>query len=298
MDEVSSILLSNDGDGDLETKHKMENFKVKYHLVESQVLGGRDDSSVTTSIKVSILKTCLNSLVRPVWEGHVNNICLAKYEHLPSFAQSALPEQSLRKTSSSGLSFPLMLGDTVDILQTEIKSLRQENQQLSEDTIRWKNTADKLVDQWQTEKNELTESFLVLFNEHKARHVATRKELEELKSNENNLPIGTVSSKQISRREADILPDNEDEHDHATWSDNLVKRLAAGPNKSRRGSREIDRYKSEEKEEASAARPTSTSEGTFVNPHTGVLEISNYKRMFDSDDDSDSPPKKKKTCDC
>jgi FtsZ-binding cell division protein ZapB len=191
-----------------------------------------------------------------------------------------------------------MLGDIVDILQTEIKSLRQENQQLSEDTIRWKNTADKLVDQWQTEKNELTESFLVLFNEHKARHVATRKELEELKSNENNLPIGTVSSKQISRREADILPDNEDEHDHATWSDNLVKRLAAGPNKSRRGSREIDRYKSEEKEEASAARPASTSEGTFVNPHTGVLEISNYKRMFDSDDDSDSPPKKKKTCDC
>ena len=105
LQEVKSILLRPDDDV----------YKVSYKRLRGQIVGGTNDSKNTTSIRVSIRKTCLNNIVRPVWEGQLNNIAVACYDDLPLFARHALPEFD-QTDASSGLSFSLMLGDTINKL--------------------------------------------------------------------------------------------------------------------------------------------------------------------------------------
>lgn len=273
LETAKSILLRPDG----EIFRMGEIFKVSYKRVEGQLFGGSYDSKNTTSVKVSIRKTCANSVVRPVWEGQLNNICHTCYDDLPLFARCALPEEMNQTKSSSGLSFPLMLGDTIKKLQKEIDALRTENKQLETNTLRWKSTSEKLSNQWESEKSDLTDRFLTLFNEHKARHVETQKELDHLKGKKQRTE-GTVTSNNRSssaRRSRASFPDDEDEHDYVTYGNDEVNRLAAGPNLKRR---------SKDRKPAASL----TQDSGFVNPHTGAREYSNTQELFSSDEDADN----------
>eukprot|EP00804_Cyclotella_cryptica_P026111 CCRYP_013011-RA/>CCRYP_013011-RA protein AED:0.03 eAED:0.03 QI:126/1/1/1/1/1/2/697/253 len=164
LDQVASILLYNkEGTQEMIERHyEQEKYKISYKRMQGQLLGGEHDSTTTTTVKTSILKTCFNNLVRPVWEGSVSNVHHSNYKRLPSFVQNALPNsyhQSTATPPSSGLAFPLMLRNTISKLQDEAESLRNQNKQLNADALRWKATVDKLMGQWQIEKNELTENF-------------------------------------------------------------------------------------------------------------------------------------------
>mmetsp|Transcript_14742 Transcript_14742/g.32027 ORF Transcript_14742/g.32027 Transcript_14742/m.32027 type:complete len:343 (-) Transcript_14742:216-1244(-) len=213
LEKVTSILL----------RPNNETFKVSYKRVEGQLFGGSRDSKNTTSVKVSVRKTCSNSVVRPVWEGQLDDIVHSCEKDLPLFARCALPQTE----SPSGLAFSLILGDTINKLHKEIGALRTENKQLEANTLRWKSTGEHLSNQWETEKSELTGRFLTLFNEHKARHVETQKELDHLKGKKQR--TGTTIKKQSSvKKNREKLSDNEDEHDFATYDAEEVNRLASG----------------------------------------------------------------------
>ena len=219
------LLHSEDGDGKQEQK-----YKDSYERVDGQLVRGKHDFATTAAVKASIRKTFSNNLVRPIWEGRLNNVCGANYENL----QGAFWRSSCQsKSPAPALSFSLMLGDTIAKLQNEINSLRHENQQLQTNALRWKSTSDKLVDQWEVEKSELTDRFLLLFNQHKARHLETRKELEALKANQQKMSRDHCSD---FLKEKEAVIDHEDEHDFATYDDSLVERLAAGPNATKKSS--------------------------------------------------------------
>ena len=185
LEAVSAILRRPDDDV----------FKVSYKRQRGQVLGGTNDHKTTNSIRVSIRKTCLNNVVRPVWEGQMNNIRHAYYDDLPLFARNALPETSQSDDASSGLASTLMLGDTINKLHKEIDALRNQNKQLEANTLRWKSTSEKLSNQWEDEKSELTARFLTLFNEHKLRHIETVKELEQLKGKKQKIGEPTTTKR-------------------------------------------------------------------------------------------------------
>mmetsp|Transcript_3490 Transcript_3490/g.8885 ORF Transcript_3490/g.8885 Transcript_3490/m.8885 type:complete len:368 (-) Transcript_3490:89-1192(-) len=269
LEKVTSILLRPDD----------ETFKVSYKRVEGQLLGGSHDSKNTTSVKVSIRKTCANNIVRPVWEGQFNNVCHSCYDDLPLFARCALPDEIHQTESSSGLAFSLMLGDTINKLHKEIDALRTENKQLEANTLRWKSTSDKLSDQWEAEKSELTGRFLTLFNEHKARHVETQKELNHLKGKKQRTDE-TLTNRSSSRRKSrETFPDDEDGRDYACYDDDEINRLAAGE-------RQTNNRKPRASQKQNCQNSQSQRNG-FVNPHTGAMEFSNPKELFSSESEDD-----------
>ena len=279
LEEVKSILL----------RPECEPFTVRYKLLHAQILGGSQDSMCTTTIKLSIRKTLSNSIVRPVWEGQLNNICQSCYDDLPLFAQCALPDEMNQTESSSGLAFSLMLGDTINKLHKEIDALRTENKNLEANTLRWKSTSEKLSNQWESEKSELTGRFLTLFNEHKARHVETLKELNQVKGKKQRTDAPIIRSNQRStsvsgnrRKSRDTLPDDEDQHDYAIYDDDEVNRLASGQ---RRQSSDRKPSASQKKQKSQSYK--SQGSAGFVNPHTGATEYSNPKELFSSDEDDD-----------
>ncbi|KAL9186594.1 hypothetical protein ACHAXT_005832 [Thalassiosira profunda] len=264
LEEVTAILLRPDDD----------TYKTSYKRVEGQLVGGSNDTKSTTSVKMSVRKTLANGIVRPVWQGQVHDICHAAYDDLPSFAKRARPDEE-RANASSGLSLSVALGDTVNKLHKEIEALRTENTQLESNTLRWKSTSDKLSNRWESEKSELTDRFLVLFNEHKSRHVKTQRELDQLKGKGKHTEgaVRERSSLGSGKKNKEEFPDFEDEHDYATYDKETVDRLAAG--RSSCGKR---------------PRPPESSLGSvsgFTNPHTGATEFANPKELFSSDEEDD-----------
>ncbi|KAL3792331.1 hypothetical protein ACHAWO_000881 [Cyclotella atomus] len=116
LDQVADVLLYIDELADMQSRNEQEKYKISYKRIEGQLIGGVHDATSTTSVKASILKTCFNNLVRPVWEGSAINVQHANYNDLPSFVQNALPDPSNEADTaydSSGLAFPLMLGNTI-----------------------------------------------------------------------------------------------------------------------------------------------------------------------------------------
>ena len=229
LDQVESILLQKN-----KTLDEDQIFKVAYKKIGGQVFGGTQDTLNTTCVKVSIRKTLANSIVRPIWEGNLIPISHANYDSLPLFARHALPHNDSASNqyeeTASSLSFSIILGDTITKLQKDITALREENEQLRVNAGRWKGTAQKLNNQWQSEKSELTERFLTLFNQHKARHVEIKKELDELKGNQryDRSSLGSSSEMHHKERLEPSHLDDEDEHDYVVYDEEYVNRMAAG----------------------------------------------------------------------
>ena len=258
LDQVQSILLQRNRSID-------EIFKVNYKMIGGQVFGGTQDTMNTTCVKVSIRKTLANQIVRPIWEGNLIPISHANYDSLPIFARHALPNNSASNQyeTASSLAFSIILGDTITKLQKDITALREENEQLRINTGRWKGTAQKLNNQWQSEKSELTERFLTLFNQHKARHIETKKELDELKGNQRYEKGSSLKQPHSAHKDRpEMRPDDEDEHDYVTYGDDYVNRMAAGGCVQQKRRRK--------------------------NSTTGATEVQNVKDMFSSDEEEDN----------
>jgi phosphoribosyl-ATP pyrophosphohydrolase len=276
LNKVASVLLRPDD----------ETFKVSYKRIHAQVLGGSQDSNDTTSIEVSIRKTLLNNIVRPVWEGIMNDIGIQCYQDLPLFARCAYPESDDTTTtdsSSSGLALPIMLGDTINRLHKEIETLRHENRVLENNTLRWKSTSEKMSNKWENEKSDLTHHFLTLFNDHKARHVEVVKELDQLKGKKQRVVIGSSSSSSersiidrttVKRRSREMNtsstnnPDLHDDNDYVIYDNAVVNRLAAGSSTSKQQSSLHDMTQQ-------------------INTNNRAKEYSHPKELFSSDDDDD-----------
>jgi hypothetical protein len=138
----------------------------------------------------------------------------------------------------------------------------------------------------------LTQNFLTLFNQHKARHIETRQKLEaltKLKDDGAGNKEAVLSSNKKLKRES--LPDDEDQHDYATWDPEMVDRLAAGPEGRKKMAKRnnIGKVKSEEDDEFRLLGDVS-----YKNPITGVMMVTDHKQLFSDDEDDDVPSAKKR----
>lgn len=263
LDKVASVLLRQDD----------ATFKVSYKRIRAQLLGGSQDSNDTTSVEVSIRKTLLNNIVRPVWEGTLNDIGILNYQDLPLFARCAYPESD-QTDASSGLALPIMLGDTINRLHKEIEALRNENRLLEDNTLRWKSTSEKMSNKWETEKSDLTDRFLILFNEHKAIHVDVVNELRKGKkqriigSSESIIDQTTVKRRSRERNASNTNnPDLHNDNDYVVYDNAEVNHLAAGSSTSKERS--------------------SSHDMTQINNHHRAKEYSHPKELFSSDEEDD-----------
>ena len=232
LSKVESILLKPE-----------EGFKVSYKQKEVSLVGGSQDQTDATSVHVSIRKIFQNSVVRPVWEGYLKNVCHHNYDDLPLFVRDSLPGPESQTAKSSGLLFAQLLSSTVTKLHREHHIIVKESKALEAKALRWKSTSEKLSGVWEREKSELTDRFLTLFNDHKRRHIETKKELDELKrmhgidKGGNDLAEKPAAVEETSkgsendkpaRKSAPFDPDDEDVHDMPEYDAEMVRRYASG----------------------------------------------------------------------
>lgn len=233
LSKVESILLKPE-----------EAFKVSYKQKEVSLVGGSRDQTDATSVQMSIRKIFQNSVVRPVWEGYLKNVCHHNYDDLPLFVRNSLPGPESQTAKSSGLLFAQLLSSTVTKLHREHHIIVKESKGLEAKALRWKSTSEKLSGVWEREKSELTDRFLTLFNDHKRRHIETKKELDELKRKHgtdkatlNDLADKPAAAEETSkgnendkpaRKSAPFDPDDEDVHDMPEYDAEMVRRYASG----------------------------------------------------------------------
>lgn len=292
IDEMVSIIIHNDDIQD--TK-----FIISYERIDRGIM-------------ISIRKK-IDNLVRPVWKGELNDIADTDNDGLPTFLRDTLHQKasssfhhlspstrfSEPSPASSGLAFSLLLGGEVAKLRNEIVALKKQNQKDESNARHWKSTCDKIMNQWETEKSELTANFLTLFNEHKARHLETVKQLESLKKKrhgvtaDENLKKQPASSRVLIKAREGFV-DDEEGHDYPMYDKDYVARLAAGPvsKKMRQihdlSDNELQGMKVEKIDSKPSAREImqmSQSSMGFRNPHTGALELTNVKDLPSSDED-------------
>ena len=235
LSKVESILLKPE-----------EAFKVSYKQKEVSLVGGSQDQTDATSVQVSIRKIFQNSVVRPVWEGYLKNVCHHSYDDLPLFVRTALPGPESQTAKSSGLLFAQLLSSTVTKLHREHHIIVQESKGLEAKALRWKSTSEKLSGVWEREKSELTDRFLTLFNDHKRRHIETKEELDELKRKHGMDKVGPTlngseekpaatedtskgnENDKPARKSGRFDPDDEDVHDMPEYNAEMVRRYASG----------------------------------------------------------------------
>ncbi|KAL3781342.1 hypothetical protein ACHAW5_010142 [Stephanodiscus triporus] len=200
-----------------------------------------------------------------VWEGSLNDIGLELLRGFTPFASPGF-RNLIGQTPRPTLAAPSCSGDTINRLQKDIDALRDENRQLEKNTLRWKSTSEKLSHRWETEKSELTDRFLALFNEHKAACGSSEGTGAKLRGKKaahwrwrHRKGVWTKSGGVASRSRGRKRLRN---YDNAE-----VNRLAVGPSL---------------KQRANDAKPVAImSQGSgFVNPHTGATGIYSPQRAI------------------
>mmetsp|Transcript_15447 Transcript_15447/g.32643 ORF Transcript_15447/g.32643 Transcript_15447/m.32643 type:complete len:390 (-) Transcript_15447:102-1271(-) len=292
MGEMVSIIIHNDDIQD--TK-----FIISYERI---------DRGIVISIRKKI-----DNLVRPVWKGDLKDIADTDNDSLPTFLRDTLHQKSSSSfhhlslsthfsepsPASSGLAFSLLLGGEVAKLRNEIAALKKQKQKDESNAWYWKSTCDKIMNEWEREKSELTANFLTLFNEHKARHLETVKELESLKTKRHRMTAyenekKEPASSRVLVKDREGFVDDEEGHDYAVYDRDYVARLAAGPvsKKTRQNHYDSEKKLSGTKVEKIDSNPSardimqmSQSSAGFRNPHTGALELTNLNDLPSSEED-------------
>jgi len=293
IDQLSSLILQ-----------QKSNVTVLYELVAYNdhsipttrarpEFGVQHDDGDPAFVKMTI-KQSLGSIVRVVWSGR---LLMTQEPTAMEFIQTISSEL----LKSNGV----------------IEQLRENETKLKSQMISWKDTAEKLGDTWQEEKDGLFSRFLVLLNRVKNKLRAAHKELKEEK--EKNLlqkERGRAPSIPYMSQKTDHLVDYEDEHDIERYDPEQVKRLAMG-HTSRGSKRSVrignaqqmqkrqrqDEHKPESGEPLTnksisrstlISRPSQerldlnyetalTDSQIIKNPHTGAIEMWSAESIFSQD---------------
>lgn len=140
----------------------------------------------------------------------------------------------LQQHTNAMLIFCNQLGFGVNQLQQNQRTLQTSIDNLKEGQKRWKRTAEKLEGKWQTEKDQLFQQFLVLYNKVRSELTKARDACETLRNQQRQQP----ASPQIVAAAARAPQEDEhsehsyhgpDDNDDNVYPQDLVDRLAAGP---------------------------------------------------------------------
>lgn len=271
INKVSSFILKQNSD-----------ITILYELVTHD-----DNSKATTRVRPEIgvqdvdedhnfvkmtIKQSLGSIVRVVWSG-----CLFMSTTSENKDHHQRNEDERKGCEKNNNTMEFIQTIRSELLQSDgvIKQLLQNESKLESQMLSWKDTADKMGDTWQEEKDGLLNRFLVLLNRVKSELRTAQNELKEEK--EKNLLL-------TQKERAPLIPhisqktdlvDYEDEHDLECYDPEEVKRLAMGDT-SQRSKRSAPNGKAQQvkKRQRQAVHKTESSESPTKQPIRRSILIS------------------------
>ena len=125
--------------------------------------------------------------------------------------------------------FTLFLTTSLRDANKDIAQLRVELSKAKADMTGWKDTASKLDDKWQKEKDGLTERFLVLYNRVKSDLRDAKKELSDEKKKK-TVRVEPLVQNALAPEEP-TAAQNHNDQDELMWDADMVEMMAAGPAK-------------------------------------------------------------------
>lgn len=201
--------------------------------------------------------------------------------------------------STAMLAFCNDLGDGINQLQHTQVQLNDNIQNLRQSERRWKHNSDRLEGEWQSEKDQMLQNFLLLYNNLRSELSKTRIELAKLR--QQRKPAATVAEDPMEEEEKkdDMVNLGPDDNDDNIFSDEMVDRLAKGLpiDRTATTSASVARKRPSAKNNNSQSGVTSKKKSTTG---TAVAVSVKIKQPWDTDSDDDvndnspQPPIKKK----
>mmetsp|Transcript_9227 Transcript_9227/g.20668 ORF Transcript_9227/g.20668 Transcript_9227/m.20668 type:complete len:487 (+) Transcript_9227:113-1573(+) len=173
------------------------------HITISFGLIDLGDGMTPPKVKMVVRERLESGVVKVVWSGYLSS-----------------------SSSANGFLFVSSLTCSLRDANIDIVQLRTELDKAKADMVGWKDTATKLDDKWQKEKDDLTERFLVLYNRVKKDLRNTRKELLDEKKKKENRVRPMVESALAPAEQ--LTSQNNDDEEEIMWDADEVELLAAG----------------------------------------------------------------------
>lgn len=132
-------------------------------------------------------------------------------------------------TGNNAYLFTLFLTTSLRDANKDIAQLRADLSKAKADMTGWKDTATKLDDKWQKEKDGLTERFLVLYNRVKSDLRDAKKELSDEKKKK-TVRVEPLVQNALAPEEP-TAAQNHNVQEELMWDADMVEMMAAGPAK-------------------------------------------------------------------
>jgi hypothetical protein len=212
------------------------------------------DGDSPPKVKVTVREQLDSGIVKVVWNDFLESSSAAKNN---AYLFTSFLTNSLRNANK------------------DIAQLQAELARAKADMTGWKDTASKLDNKWQKEKDSLTERFLVLYNRVKQDLRDAKKELLDEKKKK-TVRVEPLVENALAPEEP-MAPQHNDGQEELMWDADMVEMMAAGPAK---------------KKPSAAAKSAGGSRK--VAPATGTAAKQPAKRTREDDESYNEASKAKK----
>eukprot|EP00978_Attheya_sp_CCMP212_P008171 scaffold19088_cov53-Attheya_sp.AAC.5 len=264
----------------LTDEHKDKNVSVEYR----QLSHCRD-------ILMTIRERLSSGIVRLVWSGALKET--KKELRLGHVLEDKNNDSDSAGPSSSALPVAILLGNFLRESSNELDVTKRQSEQVASELAAWKDTATQLDAKWQTEKDELTQRFLVLLNRVKGDLRRTKNNLQRAQDIAKATPTNALIQPGTVVTEDQLLETAADDDDYLLYDPQMVERLANGPPKSakmkqptkekvtrstqataEKKSRDLSLSQSSQNNNVTTlSQASSASHPTRRNPLTGAIEV-------------------------
>jgi len=242
----------------------LETIKTSAKVPEGQdpfdfVIGLFDHDSIKfelleDSVRVSVSNKLKSGLTRKLWSA------------------------TLERDDSSGHTFILRLVQAKEKVAEEEQNMQSESDEAIEAMNEWKDTAEKLEQGWEKERQELLQKFLVLYNKQHDLLEKAREEAKGLQADVESLSqqMATLKSKKRTAATLDQVPDDQD---RVLYDEETVKKLSG---------RGTTGKTTKRKAPAAASKAASTKKVKKAkNNTTGATEYYDVDAVFEDDEGTD-----------
>jgi hypothetical protein len=214
---------------------------VTYRYTKQDNSPGDDDTKVVdtepNSIQIKI-KHQMDNVMRILWSGEL--------QVMPQLEQFVNFQSRQQKTPSEPVNaMPLLqaLASSLEESNKKIDELKKSQRRLESQLYGWKDTAQKLDNTWQYEKDEMLERFLIILNKSKetaekvhGELVEVKKEREEYKQAAAAASVSTTGNRgSMNFLSSTELMDDVDQHDAQPFvKDEVLDELINAPTNKRR----------------------------------------------------------------
>ena len=169
------------------------------------------DAAKPPTIKMTVRERLDSGIVKVVWSDFLESGSAAGNNGINAYLFASFLTTSLRDANK------------------DIAELRADLSKAKADMTGWKDTASKLDNKWQKEKDGLTERFLVLYNRVKSDLRDAKKELSDEKKKK-TMRVEPLVQNALAPEEPSAAKNHNDQEE-LMWDADMVEMMAAGPTK-------------------------------------------------------------------